>query len=187
MEGFLTFSLNLPFIVIDFSKLRVKNIDLDDNFVWVRLVRPLVNFITELLRKANRMDRSSGIFTSLGIGGHITGGAYGSMLRKYGLGVDNALDAQSLMPMVRSWIGNPWERMFLGHQWRWWGQLRMVPNFDEDLFFNVLITPTGLSGTANRTIMTISGALYLGGVDRLLQIMNRGFPEFDLKKPIVLK
>ncbi|KAK8483922.1 hypothetical protein V6N11_057441 [Hibiscus sabdariffa] len=36
----------------------------------------------------------SGVCTGLGTGGHFSGGGYGTLMRKYGLSVDNILDAQ---------------------------------------------------------------------------------------------
>ncbi|PWA81393.1 Berberine/berberine-like protein [Artemisia annua] len=85
-----TSTMNLPFTVIDLSKLRAIQVDLNDNSVWVE-----------------------GVATP--------GGAYGSMTRKYGLGVDMQ---KSSMPMEKSLTGKPWGERFLGNQWRWWGKLR---------------------------------------------------------------
>lgn len=42
----------------------------------------------------------AGLCSSIGIGGQITGGAYGTMMRKHGLGGDNMLDAKMIDAII---------------------------------------------------------------------------------------
>ncbi|CAA7041758.1 unnamed protein product [Microthlaspi erraticum] len=66
-----------PFVIIDLSKLRQVDVDLDSNSAW-----------------AHAGATIGEVYYSLGMGGHLVGGAYGSMMRKFGLGADNVLDAR---------------------------------------------------------------------------------------------
>ena len=60
-----------------------------------RLEQLLVKFTIGLLRKARLMSfllvRTC---VTVGAGGHFSGGSYSNIMRKYGLSVDNILDAQ---------------------------------------------------------------------------------------------
>ncbi|CAI0545864.1 unnamed protein product [Linum tenue] len=83
-----------PFILLDLNNLRRIELDVETETAWVEAGATLGELYYAIANKTNTLAFPAGVCPSIGVGGHFAGGGYGNLLRKYGLSVDNVLDAR---------------------------------------------------------------------------------------------
>ncbi|KAL0438340.1 UNVERIFIED_CONTAM: Berberine bridge enzyme-like 18 [Sesamum latifolium] len=92
-EG-LSYSSRVPFVIIDLRNFHSIKIDAQKRVAWVEGGVLLGNLSYQLAKRSGNLAYPNGLCPTVGVGGHFSGGGYGTLLRKYSLAADNVLDAR---------------------------------------------------------------------------------------------
>ncbi|XP_068636393.1 reticuline oxidase-like [Aristolochia californica] len=84
---------DVPFVLIDLMNLNKISTDLDAETAWVESGATLGEIYHAIATSSKKHGFSGGMCPTTGSGGHISGGGYGALVRKYGLASDNVVDA----------------------------------------------------------------------------------------------
>ncbi|XP_073129280.1 berberine bridge enzyme-like 8 [Henckelia pumila] len=95
-EGVSYVSEHPNFFILDMFQLRAINVSIPDESAWVQCGATLGEVYYRIAEKSNVHGFPAGVCPTVGVGGHFGGGGYGNMMRKYGLSVDNIIDAQMI-------------------------------------------------------------------------------------------
>ncbi|XP_028242376.1 berberine bridge enzyme-like 26 [Glycine soja] len=85
---------HIPFLIIDLVNLRSITINMDEETAWVQSGATVGELYYAIAKKSKVHGFPAGSCSTIGIGGHLSGGGFGTIFRKYGLGSDNVIDAQ---------------------------------------------------------------------------------------------
>ncbi|KAI7737115.1 hypothetical protein M8C21_007424 [Ambrosia artemisiifolia] len=83
-----------PFVVLDLRELRSVTIESGKNTAWVESGATNGELYYWVSKESKNLGFPAGFGPTVGIGGHISGGGFGSLVRKYGLAADNVVDAK---------------------------------------------------------------------------------------------
>lgn len=90
-EG-LSYVSDQPFVLIDLINLRNITVDVANGTAWVQSGANLGELNYRIAEKTDEFAFPGGVWPTVGIGGFLGGGGYGSLTRKYGLGADSVID-----------------------------------------------------------------------------------------------
>ncbi|KAI4299747.1 hypothetical protein L6164_033176 [Bauhinia variegata] len=83
-----------PFIILDMFNLRNITVDIENETAFIQAGATLGELYYRIWEKSKVHAFPAGVCPTVGVGGHIGGGGYGNMMRKYGLASDHIIDVQ---------------------------------------------------------------------------------------------
>ncbi|OWM63764.1 berberine bridge enzyme-like 14 [Punica granatum] len=92
-EG-LSYVSKVPYVILDLYDLRSISLNLKDKTAWIDTGATTGELYYAIANATKTYAFPAGVCTMLGAGGHFSGGGYGNLMRKYGLSVDNIIDAK---------------------------------------------------------------------------------------------
>ncbi|CAM0875480.1 unnamed protein product [Alopecurus aequalis] len=82
------------FGVVDLANLRTVSVNQFESTAWVDSGATIGELYYTIAKNNPQIGFPAGVCSTIGVGGHFSGGAIGMMTRKYGLSVDKVLDAK---------------------------------------------------------------------------------------------
>lgn len=92
-EG-LSYTSNVPFVIIDLTNMRNIVVDAANGTAWVQAGATISELYYKIAEKNSNLGFAGSTWPGVSISGFLSGGGYGSLMRKYGLGADNVIDIQ---------------------------------------------------------------------------------------------
>ncbi|KAL5054654.1 hypothetical protein RYX36_035336 [Vicia faba] len=92
-EG-ISYISDLPFIILDMFNFQNITVDIQNEIAVVQTGASLGQVYYRIWEKSKVHGFPAGVCPTVGVGGHLSGGGYGNMMRKYGLSIDNVIDAK---------------------------------------------------------------------------------------------
>ncbi|KAG5024673.1 hypothetical protein JHK86_020587 [Glycine max] len=92
-EG-LSYVSDVPFVVLDMFHFGSVDVDIESGTAWAESGATLGDVYYHISEKSGVHGFPAGVCPTVGAGGHFSGGGYGNLMRKYGLSVDNIIDAK---------------------------------------------------------------------------------------------
>ncbi|OIT28939.1 PREDICTED: berberine bridge enzyme-like 8 [Nicotiana attenuata] len=84
----------VPFFVLDLFNFRSIDVNIKEESAWVQSGATVGELYYAIANKSKVHGFPAGMCPTIGVGGHFSGGGFGNMMRKYGLSVDNIIDAK---------------------------------------------------------------------------------------------
>nr|GMD99630.1 reticuline oxidase-like protein [Ipomoea batatas] len=92
-EG-ISYVSDVNFIILDMFNLRSVDVDVAGETAWVQAGATLGELYYRIWEKSSVHGFPGGVCPTVGVGGHVSGGGYGNMIRRFGLTVDHVVDAR---------------------------------------------------------------------------------------------
>lgn len=90
----LSYLSDVPFVIVDLNNLRSITVDVQNETAWIQSGATIGEVYYNVAAKSRTLGFPAGVCPTVGVGGHFSGGGYGTLLRSYGLAADQVIDAR---------------------------------------------------------------------------------------------